>query len=174
MKTIIRKIYVNYEKEEKWLNEMSAKGYALVDYSFCRYVFTDCEPGEYIYRIELLENMPSHPMSKKYLSSMEENGIEHIASYVRWVYFRKKAADGAFDIHSDINSKISHYQRIQQLYAVVLFMGFANVIIGLSSHHSMNILNLIIGCSLLSLFFTLSYQLRKKINFLKKEKNIRE
>lgn len=33
MKHIVRKAYWNYEKEENWLNEMSAKGLALIDYS---------------------------------------------------------------------------------------------------------------------------------------------
>lgn len=90
MKTIIRKAYWNYEKEEKWLNEMSANGFALTDYFWCRYVFTDCEPGEYIYRIELLEYLPTHPVSQKYLRFMEENGVEYVASTTRWVFFRKK------------------------------------------------------------------------------------
>ena len=29
MKHIVRKAYIDYEKEENWLNEMSAKGYEL-------------------------------------------------------------------------------------------------------------------------------------------------
>lgn len=36
MKHIVRKAYWNYEKEEKRLNEMSAKGMALTDYSLRR------------------------------------------------------------------------------------------------------------------------------------------
>jgi len=94
MKTIIRKPYWNYEKEEKWLNEMSEKGLALTDYSWCRYVFSDSQPGEYIYRIELLEYRPSHPASQKYLRFMEESGVEHIASYMKWVYFKKNHLTG--------------------------------------------------------------------------------
>ena len=135
MKTIVRKAYWNYEKEEKWLNEMSAKGFALTDYSWCRYVFSDCEPGEFVYRLELLENLPSHPESLKYIRFMEENDAEYVASYMRWVYFRKKVSARAFDIYSDIESKIKHYQRIIRLFSVIAFgnlvAGGSNVYIGI-------------------------------------------
>ena len=50
MKHIVRKAYVDYEKEE-----MSAKGAALTNYSWCKYTFEDTPKGEYIYRIELLK-----------------------------------------------------------------------------------------------------------------------
>lgn len=102
-----------YEKEEKWLNEMSAKGMQLVDVSFgIRYVFEEGISGEYIYRLELLENLPSNVESIAYLRFLEETGVEHVASYLRWVYLRKKASDGSFEIYSDIDSKIKHYKRI--------------------------------------------------------------
>ena len=185
MKTIIKKAYRNYEKEEKWLNEMSAKGFALTDYSWCRYVFADIQPGEYIHRIELLEYQPSHPASQKYLRFMEENSVEHIASYMRWVYFRKKASDGPFDIYSDIDSKIKHYQRINLLWLILscaeLLIFLPNIIIGLnmSGNHNMDIFrfNLIGGliCFFLGVaYFVLGHPLRKKIQKLKKENLIIE
>ncbi len=41
MKHIIHKWFWawDFDKEEKWLNEMSAKGLNLTGVSFCRYVF---------------------------------------------------------------------------------------------------------------------------------------
>ena len=184
MKTVIRKAYWNYEKEEKWLNEMSANGLALTDYSWCRYVFADCRPGEYIYRIDLLKNAPAHPESRKYLSFMEENHIEHVASYMRWVYFRKKASDGAFDIYSDIDSKISHYQRVFLLWMCAAFaelaIGVSNLSLGviynISSLDSLLHVNLILGAVVTALgllFLTLGLSVRKKIKTLMSEKRIR-
>ena len=183
MKTIIRKAYWNYEKEEEWLNEMSAKGLALTDYSWCRYVFTDSLPGEYIYRIQLLENPPSHPASQKYLRFIEENGVEHIASYMRWVYFRKKASDGAFDIYSDIDSKIKHYQRINQFWVALssfelivgLWVFFSGI--GLLTRSYISFVQMILGgiCFFIGIgYFILSHPLRKKIRRLKKDKLITE
>lgn len=39
MKHIVRKLFMDYQKEEDYLNEMAANGLALVDYTFGRYVF---------------------------------------------------------------------------------------------------------------------------------------
>ncbi|MDD8053275.1 MAG: DUF2812 domain-containing protein, partial [Thermotogota bacterium] len=41
MKRVIWRPYWNYEKEEKWLNEMAARGWLFTDYSWCRYVFQE-------------------------------------------------------------------------------------------------------------------------------------
>jgi hypothetical protein len=48
MNKVVYRLYADYEKEETWLNEMVAKGYALKNFVWCRYVFEPCEPGEYI------------------------------------------------------------------------------------------------------------------------------
>ena len=58
MRKVIKKVFMawEYEKEEKWLNEMASKGLALVDYSIFRYSFEPCEPGEYSFKIQLLEH----------------------------------------------------------------------------------------------------------------------
>ena len=60
MKHTTFKFFYNYEKEERWLNSMSAKGMALVDYYWARYVFEEDEPGKYIYKIEFLDKMGSN------------------------------------------------------------------------------------------------------------------
>ena len=126
MKHAVYKIFFawEHEKEENWLNEMSAKGLQLVNIGFCRYVFEDTEPGSYNYRIELLNNLSSHAESIAYIRFLEETGVEHIGSYFRWVYFRRKTADGPFNIYSDLQSKITHYRRI--LY---LLLGISPLII---------------------------------------------
>ncbi|MEW9095456.1 MAG: DUF2812 domain-containing protein [Clostridiaceae bacterium] len=184
MKHSVIKAYFDYEKEEKYLNEMSAKGLALTDYSFCRYVFEDAPKGEYIYRLELLENAVNHPESQIYIKFMEETGAEFVASYNRWVYFRRKNFDGEFNIYSDIDSKIKHYKRIRELFFFVMGLNF---IIGLMNYFwgnmtassirtipvnsYMAILSFLI--STLFLIF-LVIPLSKKINFWEKEKEIRE
>lgn len=45
-----------YEKEERWLNEIAQEGWALTCGGFCTYTFEKCEPGEYIIRVETLDN----------------------------------------------------------------------------------------------------------------------
>lgn len=119
MKHIVWKAYWDFEKEEKWLNEMSAKGMALTDYSWCRYVFTEAPHNEYTYRIELLQHLPSHAESVAYIRFLEESGIECVATYWRWIFLRKRSSEGPFNIYSDIGSKIKHYRRISAFYGTI-------------------------------------------------------
>jgi hypothetical protein len=50
----------DFDREERWLNEMSQKGLALIAVGYCNYTFEDCGPGEYTVRLELLDNLPAH------------------------------------------------------------------------------------------------------------------
>jgi hypothetical protein len=122
MKTRIWKAFSDYEKEEKWLNEMAAKGMAMIDYRIYRYTFDECVPGEYIYRIELLEHGANHPESVRYIRFLEENGVEHIATYNSWIYLRKKAENGAFELYNDLDSRIKHYSRIARFWRTIFFV----------------------------------------------------
>ncbi len=179
MKHIIHKAYWNYEKEEKWLNELSAKGLALTDYCWIRYVFEDSQPGEYIYRIQLLKNLASSPDSRKYIEFVESTGAECIATYLRWVYFRKRAADGPFELYSDIDSKIRHYKLVRAFWVVFTaaeyLIGLSNVIIGIEVPVSST--NIVLGGLLIALgtgFLVMVLNLSKKIRALKKQQQIVE
>src|SRR5690606_15366944 len=101
MKKTVIKFYSNFEKEEQWLNRMAAQGWHCTDYALGRYVFEKGEPGEYIYRLQLLDYPAAHAESAAYLAFLEETGVEVIATWFRWVFLRKKAADGPFEIFSD-------------------------------------------------------------------------
>ena len=114
--------FMDHEKEEDWLNDLAARGFAFADLALFRYSFEDCEPGEYTYRIELLNDLPMHPESQRYLGFMAENGVEHVASYFRWVYLRRKTAEGSFELFSDIDSRIAHYRRIALVWLVMAFV----------------------------------------------------
>lgn len=127
-KTIHKVIFVwDFDKEEKWLNEMAAKGLCLVSVGFCRYEFEDCQPGEYHICMQLLDKVPNHPESQKYMEFLETTGVEHVGSWFRWVYFRKPSAEGSFSLFSDRDSRLKHLTQIINLIAVVTI---ANLIIG--------------------------------------------
>ena len=177
------KFFINYEKEEAWLNEMSAKGFAFREYFLLRYSFEDSEPGEYIYRIELLENWITHPESQRYIGFLKENGVEAVATWGRWVYFRRRAEEGAFDIYSDVESRLTHYRRVGVMFLVV---GLAEIMIGvgqipgvlwyLSGEISvpMSLIALVLLWGLGGVFLFAWNSLRRKIKMLKREKNLRE
>lgn len=183
MNHVIRKVFFDFEKEERFINEMSANGLALKQYSFSKYVFEDAPKGEYIYRLELLEHPANHEVSQDYIQYMEEMGAELVTSYFRWAYFRKKAADGEFTIYSDNDSKIRHYKRIMLLFMIVtgfnFFIGLFNVFNGslmaARGYPPINTYLAIVSFSIVVLFVPfLILPLRKNIARLEKEKGIRE
>lgn len=177
MKKIIHKYIWSYEKEEKWLNEMAAKGLALTSISFCRYEFEESLPGEYCIRVELLENLPNHPESIQYIKFIEETGAEHVGSVTRWVYFRKKTSDGAFDLFSDISSRISYLNRIFTLFTLLglvnLWAFCFNMILYSQTHnpfHLISLINLVLALALL----VSSVKINAKKSRLKRESQIHE
>ncbi len=121
-KTIRKWFWVwSFEKEEEWLNEMALNGWVLDNVGWCTYHFVRCEPGEYSVRLEM------HPYDEAYVSFMKETGAEYIGRMMMWIYFRKKTEDGPFDLFSDIDSRISHLDKIGKMLTVV---GGANLLIG--------------------------------------------
>ena len=124
-KTIRKWFWVwDFEKEERWLNEMAMSGWVLDKVGFCRYEFISCDPGEYTVRLEM------HEHDESYLSFMKETGAEYVGRMVSWIYFRKKAELGTFDIFSDIDSRIKHLNGIGRMLSIV---GWANLAIGLAN-----------------------------------------
>ena len=61
-----------FEKEEKWLNEMADKGWKLVEVGFGTYTFESCEPSEYTIRAQMLEQSYKDKRSRDYISFIEE------------------------------------------------------------------------------------------------------
>lgn len=180
MKYKIYKLFFawQHEKEEKWLNKMSSRGLQLANVGFCSYVFNEGPPDEYTYRLELLNELPSHAKSVTYINFLEETGAEHIGSFFRWVYFRKKTSDGEFDLYSDIDSKIKHFNRIRTLIFIVGMlnvMPFINEVNNYFRQDSplISVIS-IIQLLLITLLSIGAISITKKIGRLKKEKIFRE
>ena len=179
MRRTIRKFFFvwDFDKEEKWLNEMAAKGLALVSTGFCKYEFEDSLPGEYKVCLQLLDKMPSHPESQKYIAFMEETGAEHVGSFTRWVFFRKKASEGDFQLLSDNACKVKHLTTMLSFVALVvilnLFIGLENLVVAMVTGFPGNYLGLInLAIGLIGLPGTI--KLWKKRNRMKKESQLFE
>ncbi len=125
---VVRRFFIDFEAEEAWLNQMAAKGLHLAQYAFPTYFFEQGQPGEYTYRLELLEHMPSHPESQVYIEFLEDTGVECVATHFRWAFFRKPTSEGPFQLFTDAALKIQHYKRLIALFAII---GGANLLIGL-------------------------------------------
>lgn len=164
-KTIHKWIWVwDFEKEERWLNEMAESGWALDGVGFCTYHFVACEPGEYTIRLEM------HEFDSTYMDFMKDTGAEFVGRVSQWIYFRKKTVQGDFNIFSDIDSRIKHLDKIGKM----LFAGgMANLTIGIAN--SFNMLNVgwisLLCCALL--MYALGH-IHEKKELLKRERLLHE
>lgn len=123
----------DFKKEELWLNEMAQEGWVLERASFCTYTFVRCEPGEYVIRLEMNEN-------KGYRSFVESLDAECVGDLLGWLYFRRKAELGPFELFSDIDSRIAHLDRIGKTLWILCL---SNIAIGFSSIYWFSSINLL-------------------------------
>src|SRR5665648_366025 len=127
------------------------------------------------------------PESQNYIKFLEENGVECVATYMRWVYLRKKSSEGPFDIYSDNDSKLSHFKRMNLWWRTIVWIeiiaGGMNATIAIAGYmgyietESNHFVNLIGGLVLIGfglLFYVLGGKTRQKIRELKREIAIRE
>ena len=111
----------DFDKEERWLNEMAMQGWALAEVGFCTYTFERCEPGAYIIRLQMCKR------DEGYLDFLEETGAEYIGRVAWWIYVRRDAALGDFELFSDRSSKLGH---LRWIATVMLPIGIMNMVIG--------------------------------------------
>ncbi|WP_078378706.1 DUF2812 domain-containing protein [Sutcliffiella halmapala] len=180
-RNILKNIFLEYEKEENWLNNMCKQGYALSEITNNYYHFKACEPGEFSYRIEFLKE-ERIPEKDTYLGFMNEMEIEHIAAINRWQYFRRKAILGEFTIYSDIKSKIEHYQRINIIWYILAvifilpaFFLLSDLIASFFMKVDINLPGALMNIALLTIglfFLKKALPLTKKISALKNDQNL--
>ena len=184
------KLFLDFEKEEEWLNKMVAEGLAMTHYTFGRYTFEECAPGEYNYRIELLGRGVTNSDNVEYIRFMEDNGVEHVDCYANWVYFRKKTTEDSFtfNIYTDLESRIAHYQRIIRLFLLLVVLFIVSLVSQVSVVFSFVESGFQVTTIHVANFATLSAtivlavllpgrilpRLAKKVKMMKRERDIRE
>ena len=94
--------------------------------------------GEYIIRLEM------NP-SSDYRAFVKELGAEYIGGCVNWVYFRRKAELGSFELLSDIDSRLTHLSRINRMLSLICL---ANLILGITNQARCCWLNLLCAAML--------------------------
>lgn len=114
----------DFDKEEEWLENMAQNGWVLDGVGFCSYHFIKAEPGEYSVRLQYL---PFSEENGEFVGLLEESGAERVGRMVQWVYYRQKAANGPFQLFSDLDSRIAHLDKISRL---MLGVAVLNLVIG--------------------------------------------
>src|SRR5699024_7957022 len=99
---------LDYEKEERWINEMSEAGWHLKKFFLGRYLFEKGEPDAFIYRNEYIIDM-SKADKAEYKALLEDSGAEVVHESLGWIYVRKAKSEGPFEIFTDSASKMTYY-----------------------------------------------------------------
>ncbi len=121
--------YFDTDKETEWLNLMAEKGWALTGFCLGFYRFERCEPGEYIYQIDATDKL--FGVSEDYRQFMEEMGAEIVCIWGLYAFLRRKAAEGPFQLYTDVEFTISHYSKIINRFETVEAMEAAGMLSGI-------------------------------------------
>jgi hypothetical protein len=168
---IIRKWFWvwEFDEEEKWLNDMAKRGWVLDSVGFAKYTFTESVPGEYAVRLEMLGHTPASSEGQDYIDFIEETGAEYLGNVMQWIYFRKKTADGPFDLFSDVDSRIRHLERITKPLGII---ALCNVLIGVSNMRLGGVGLINIACAALLGYACM--KINRKKDALQKERSLHE
>ncbi|WP_433596177.1 DUF2812 domain-containing protein [Lysinibacillus xylanilyticus] len=120
------RLVVNPYDIEKWVNDMASQGWLLKKFTWIRFTFERGEPGSYIFRHDELERFGAS-YEDEYLDFLKSSGIEQVDRSGNFVFFRKPANDGPFELYSDKKNKIS---KLSQKISLLLSLILLNLIIG--------------------------------------------
>lgn len=144
------KFFIDFDKEEKWLEEMAKEGYQLKG-TFLGYKFEKGEPEETTIRIDFRKFKKKEDFDD-YKALFEDSGWEHLvgskSSGIQ--YFKKVREDADDDIFSDTDSKAARYKR----YANMCFESALSYLPFLMVFYLTNIINFRAFVNPKELYFT--------------------
>jgi len=114
------RLYYDKDKEEAFLNDMSAKGYAMKRFFLGLYTFEKCQLGEYTYRVDLISDKTVEQRNELY-DLIRDSGGELVQTWGIWAIFRKK---GSFELYTDPESQIKQFRRIRTIFVRVAIVEF--------------------------------------------------
>ncbi|HLU22289.1 MAG TPA: DUF2812 domain-containing protein [Bacillaceae bacterium] len=153
----------NVDKEEKWLIEMSSKGFHFKKYKAFMYYFEEDKNKSYIYQTDF--NEPTDD----YFQLYEDAGWEYVDSaVVRFHYFRTDANNTKVKkIYSDSESIKETYQRMLKFYLLLFFVLLTSQVWLFTTWRgdALQIIVLSIVGAVILLYVYLFISLKRKINF---------
>ncbi|MCD4839063.1 MULTISPECIES: DUF2812 domain-containing protein [Neobacillus] len=111
------KFFIDFDKEEKWLNEMAKKGYQFLHKSIFGYTFQESEPENTIIKIDF-RRFKNQADFIDYITLFEDSGWKHVSGSKGSgaQYFKKIDPNAHDDIFSDQLSKAGKYKRLSEMF----------------------------------------------------------
>ena len=98
------------EEMERYLNKMSHEGWQCCEIVRNELRFVRGEQDEYTYRVQYFYESRDGEKDD-YLRTLGETGAALVGEYGEALILRKKTADGAFELYSDLDSKIAALEK---------------------------------------------------------------
>ncbi len=99
------KWFVDFDKEEKWLNDMSKKGWAFWHTNGVIYRFKQCKAEEFIYQIDFDEKGSKEGVGD-YVVFRSSCGDQFVHQWKSKIYWRRETASGPFEAENNISAKL--------------------------------------------------------------------
>lgn len=118
------KFFIDFDKEEKWLNDMAKSGYMLVSRNaFGGYSFRKGEPKDAPLRIDY-RVFNNNADFLDYRQLFEDSGWRHISGTKASgnQYFARVDSRADDDIFSDTSSKAGRYKRLSEMNLLIFFL----------------------------------------------------
>ncbi|MFD0679375.1 MULTISPECIES: DUF2812 domain-containing protein [unclassified Paenibacillus] len=113
------KFFINFEKEEQWLNKMAQQGYRFTKKTM-GYEFQPDKPDNAVIKMDYRTFKKQEDFAD-YCALFEDCGWQHITGTKSsgYQYFRKIHENGYDDIFSDADSKAGRYKRISEMWSTL-------------------------------------------------------
>lgn len=155
------------EKEEKWLTEMSSKGFHFYKFRLGMYYFYENPRESYVYQIDFQQDT-----DEEYFQLYQDADWEHMNSSFTplklFHYFRTEAnRPGIKKLYSDKESVKESYRRMMSLYTTIfclLIVSQLGMILTWRGH-VIQIIILVLAGSALLLYIYLLLTFKRKIDF---------
>lgn len=94
--------FVDFDKEEKWINEMSKAGWAFWHTNGVVYRFKKCEPNEFIYQIDFDEKNGVGD----YVTFRSSCGDRFVHQWKQKIYWKRETTSGPFEAENNASAKL--------------------------------------------------------------------
>ena len=97
--------FVDFDKEEQWLNDMAKKGWAFWHTNGVIYRFKPCKPGEFIYQIDFDEKKSKEGIDD-YVVFRNSCGDQFVHQWKSKIYWKRETASGPFEAENNVAAKL--------------------------------------------------------------------
>ena len=168
---MILRIFIDIDKEEKWLNIMSENGNTLTAHSFGKYVFEESE-NKSTYEITF-NNSDEDSDEINYIQLMKDYGAKETAVYKDKVYFQNPLYNDQANNIDDFQYKIKWYHKLFHGFVAYALTALIIALVFFYLENKINVNDLvfkiiaIIFCAVFVLLFGISVYIRTKIKVKK-------